>query len=669
MSRLTRLFVIASMLLAVAVEIRLAEPEWPALRWAAVLAFAAAGLAGRWLPRAVTAVVLAFGYLAPAIFTAAIGRFRLAYVVVWMAGLIGLCLAERPLRGWALPPRWKWPLATWALAVAAVWPVVALREVDFTLAVLDVRRIANTSVGVLPREAILAVVGAALTQGVGLLLFDWLHDRFRQAPGELLRRRVIWPLAAGALAACLLGTYQGFVNLRFLSGGNWPELGRAAGSMVDANAFGMIAALWACGFIALGIQARLRAGRGLAAAGSLLALTGLWASGSRSALIAVIGGAALIGAGAWRALPSRRSRTRLLAAIAAVVLLLAFAVALTPGRTSGPLRRFFTAIPAPGLDNVKGFAYALWHRNYYGAAAVLMIREHPAVGIGIGTFNMFSSDYTALAGNRAPPDNAQNWFRHQIAELGLVGSVGWILWVGLFVATLARTRGEGELRLPSLVIKGAIVGFGAISMLGVPAQSAAVTMTFWVFAFWYLRLVSPERHENGPVLPKRSEGAAWAAAVLLVAAHVGGTWAVAGRALSVPERAVRFGWNYTYGFYELERPAGATPFRWTTRRAVSVIRVEGKWLKLSVWGSHPDLAERPVAVRIWRDREPVLQLSLRDAAPVTRYVPVPEGQTRVILRVDVDRTWRPSDQGAADARELGIAVADWSFVERPSVPD
>ena len=105
MDRLTRLLVIVSMLGAAAVEATLAAPEWPALPWAAGLTFAAACLAGRWLPRVVPAAVLAFGYVAPAFFTAAIGRFRLAYVVVWVAGLLGMILSEKPLRGWALTPR------------------------------------------------------------------------------------------------------------------------------------------------------------------------------------------------------------------------------------------------------------------------------------------------------------------------------------------------------------------------------------------------------------------------------------------------------------------------------------------------------------------------------------------------------------------------------------
>lgn len=673
------------MLGAVAVETALAAPEWPELPWVVALTFAIACVAGRWLARVVPAAVLAFGYVAPAFFTAVIGRFRLAYVVVWVAGLLGLILATRPLRGWALTPRWKWPIVLWALTVAAVWPIVALRELDFSLAVLDVRHIANTAVGVLPKEAVLAVVGTALTQGVGLLFFDWLHDGFRREPIDRLERRVILPLAASAVAACLLGTYQGFVDLEFLSGGNWPSIGRAAGSMVDANSFGMIAALWVSAFVALGFQQRGRARAWLAGAAGLLALAGLWASGSRSALIAVLLAAALIVYGVWRALPSRASRLRLLAALVAAAAILAAVVAVAPGQASGPIRRLFSALPEPSVENLGSFAYALWHRNYYGAAAMLMIREHPVVGVGVGSFNMLSSDYTWLAGNRGPFDNAQNWFRHQFAELGLVGSVGWILWVILFAATLIRTRGEGDRRVPSLAIKGALVGFGAISMLGVPAQSTAVTLTFWVFAFWYLMLAvppaPPKGTEGAPAPLKGTEGApardsrpsfvpapgrlAWAAAVFLVAAYLGGTWLVATRQLSVPERAVRFGWNYAYGFYDLEQPAGAEPFRWTMGRALAVIPVERGWLKLTVWSSHPDVRERPVSVRVWRDRESVLQVTLSDATPVTRYVPVPEGRPRMILRFDVDRTWRPSDGGAADTRELGVAVADWVFVERP----
>jgi len=37
----------------------------------------------------------------------------------------------------------------------------------------------------------------------------------------------------------------------------------------------------------------------------------------------------------------------------------------------------------------------------------------------------------------------------------------------------------------------------------------------------------------------------------------------------------------------------------------------------------------------------------------------------MMLETWVDRTWRPAEFGQNDTRELGIAIADWTFVDAP----
>jgi hypothetical protein len=663
-NRVSRLFVILSVLAAAAVETWLAAREWGPLASVTAAAFVVTLVVGRFRPRLVTGGALFFSYLAPAVFTVVVGRFRLPYLLVWIAGVLGAILATEPLRGWALPARWKWPLVVWALVVSASWPIVALREIDFNPAVLGGVRLANSSAGGLPAEAVVSVATAALTQGLGLLLFDWLYARYRDQPLERFERDVVVPLAASALLACGLGTYQGFVDIGFWSGGNWPALDRAAGSMVDANAFGMIAALWGPAFVAVGLSRRGRRRWVPAIAGFALAWTGLWSSGSRSALMAGAIAFLFIVYHAYTALPSRAHRIRLLGGVTVLAAVGLSVLLLAPAEGRGPIRRLFSALPAPTVSNAQEFVRALWRRNYYGTAAVIMIREQPLAGAGVGTFTLMSPDYTHLAGSRETFDNAQNWYRHQLAELGLIGSVGWVVWVILFIGTLVRTRGEEKRYLPAGAIKGALVALGAVSMLGVPAQSTAVTLTFWVFAFWYIVLAVPRARENRTLVPPGGAAWGWVLMVVLVAAHAAVTLSAARGAMRVPQRALRIGWNYTYGFYDLERPQGGDAYRWTAKDAVTVIPAGRGRLKLTLWIAHPDASDRPVDVRVWRNGELVVQATLRDHSHLTQYVPVPEGEPRLLIRTWVSRTWRPSDHGSRDARELGIAVGDWTFVEK-----
>jgi hypothetical protein len=100
---------------------------------------------------------------------------------------------------------------------------------------------------------------------------------------------------------------------------------------------------------------------------------------------------------------------------------------------------------------------------------------------------------------------------------------------------------------------------------------------------------------------------------------------------------------------------------------VTVVDAPGPWMKLTVSVNHPDVAQKPVDVRVWRDGEEVISASLNDSRPVTEYVRVPEGHPRIVLETWVNRVLRPADFGVPDARELGLMV-QWEFVDTPAAP-
>jgi hypothetical protein len=83
---------------------------------------------------------------------------------------------------------------------------------------------------------------------------------------------------------------------------------------------------------------------------------------------------------------------------------------------------------------------------------------------------------------------------------------------------------------------------------------------------------------------------------------------------------------------------------------------------LTFWAPHPDIGERPVRVRIAIRGRLDIDVLLADSRPVTRYLHVRADEPAVMVEIWVDRTWRPSDLGGRDARALGVAVADWTFV-------
>src|SRR5438128_6397476 len=129
-------------------------------------------------------------------------------------------------------------------------------------------------------------------------------------------------------------------------------------------------------------------------------------SGSRTALLCGIFGTLLLAyelvRGKVRDETATRDSWSLLAGVAVVVLLFVVGAG-----AIGPLER----MRATG-SSVR----ELWSRGGYGTVATRMVRDYPLTGVGVGSFNWMAPDYwREMANDKLPFDNAQNWWRHQVA--------------------------------------------------------------------------------------------------------------------------------------------------------------------------------------------------------------------------------------------------------------
>jgi hypothetical protein len=84
-------------------------------------------------------------------------------------------------------------------------------------------------------------------------------------------------------------------------------------------------------------------------------------------------------------------------------------------------------------------------------------------------------------------------------------------------------------------------------------------------------------------------------------------------------------------------------------------------LKFVGWIDHPDADEHPVQVRVWADSKLVFSGDLRRSASITLDIPATPGEKHLILETWISRTWRPSDYGRGDRRQLGLSVRDWAW--------
>src|SRR5207245_4366051 len=91
-------------------------------------------------------------------------------------------------------------------------------------------------------------------------------------------------------------------------------------------------------------------------------------------------------------------------------------------------------------------------------------------------------------------DNAQNWFRHQFVEFGIVGSVGWVGWTLMFAYLIVAGRSFDRSKNSTTgIVRCLPVMFTLVSLVSMPTMSAPAAITFSVFAAWYLLLLASSR--------------------------------------------------------------------------------------------------------------------------------------------------------------------------------
>jgi len=630
----SKLLVTGWAVVALLIECYYASPGWDALRWIGPAVLVGGAVAATFDPR-VVACVAAMPYVFPALLWITAGRYHVHYTTAWLAGVLGVMLPDAIASEWHVPRPWKAALAAWAGVVCVTAPIIVLRAVDFHLELLTRGRQPEEALGGLTYQTIGWIGHVALITVLGILWFDWLCGRRE----PFVRRWVIAPLAVSVLVLALVSGYQMFVDVVALNPTVFGGMGRASGTMFDANVAGTLGAMWIGGWCLLSRRStgRLR----LAAVPFLLLWLGVWASSSRTALAAaVLISLVVLAQLGWRFVASRK------AIVVAGVLVAAVLAVLAPRMTVvGPLARLGPAFTKIGSGELWE---TLFNRNGYGAAAQHLIAMFPLFGVGVGAFH----DVATQFGASTAPDNAQNWLRHQIAELGIVGSLGWIAFMAMFAWWLLRSRRSDP---PETWIgRGILLSFTLISLVGMPGQDPAVALTFWTFGAWCV-LMMERPGEAVPVFRW-----AWAVAGLVVLLSAGGTLVYARGPLRTPTRIQHaesgLAEEYFYGFWGPETDASGE-FRWARKTATAVFAAKGHVLELSIGARDPDLARRPKPVKAWVDGRRVIDTTLTAEKPdVSATVTLPGDERRVMIETSTDRSFTPP----ADPRELAVMVR-WRF--------
>jgi hypothetical protein len=159
----------------------------------------------------------------------------------------------------------------------------------------------------------------------------------------------------------------------------------------------------------------------------------------------------------------------------------------------------------------------------------------------------------------------------------------------------------------------------------------------------------------------------WAIAAGLAVAYAGGQLVLARGPLAVVTRARHAEREYAVGTYPPESSPEIATFRWTRGNARFVWPTPTPWLVIRVWAEHPDIRTQPVRVTLNTPCGVLLDEELRTHGSISIGITLPEGQKVLDGRLSVSRTWRPSDYGSNDERELGAAIVAQSLPDPASV--
>jgi hypothetical protein len=259
----------------------------------------------------------------------------------------------------------------------------------------------------------------------------------------------------------------------------------------------------------------------------------------------------------------------------------------------------------------------------------------------------------------------------------------WSVWMAWLVLT---RRASASHRLETQTLRGLLIGIGVASVVGMPTQNPIVLLMFLYCVVRFEMLTRVDGGPGGPpplrnALPSDAPHAdalranalrrsasgttGWSLAFLIAIGYAGAHLVLARGSLKPLERAARTNRDYIIGTYPSE-PLPQGQFRWTRQRATFTLAARSRHLVLRYHVEHPDVATRPVRLRISTPCQTIVDRLFMDGSVDGQLLELPEGQSRLVFDTEVSRTWRPADFGKPDQRDLGAAV-EADFVGTPTV--
>jgi len=386
-----------------------------------------------WKPGEALVLLAAFGPLGGAL--DALTHGATSWTLPLALAFVGGDALGRALRGDRVADRWL-------IATAAAWGGVV-----------------GWSLWSLPNAGAVPGGLAALLATTGVAAYALTNEECLRQSG--LGRRVMRALMLGVAAVGALNMNRA-VEIVLRRPPSWTAITdvlpsiRVTSTFPDFNAAGALFLLLALFSLS---ALRDRSLRAAATCSAPFIMAGLWLSGSRTALILLPVGIAIL---VFRS-PAEGSRSRK-ALVVATVLVVALMVGLL----------------YPQAKTRANAATALGIRREMAWATMRMVRAHPLKGVGIGQYRSRSYPYMAtLAHSGYFQENAHNQPLQFAGELGLPGLGLFLLLVVLGAAPIARHAWRSSDPY-QLGLAAGVAGFLTASLTMHPLMISEVAISFWL---------------------------------------------------------------------------------------------------------------------------------------------------------------------------------------------
>jgi O-antigen ligase len=445
-----------------------------------------------------------------------------------------------------------------------------------------------------------------------------------------LRRGLVWALVASLTVLAVVTLvdvasqwaargYEGWFLLRYLRGE------RISVHLRDLNAAGSLYVLGGLTAAAGALLEPRQRAVWLPALVPIVPALGL--TGSRTSMLAAIGGLLLLVVAQRRWRLTRR-QIRLLLSLLGLLIVIGVA----------------TFDWEPDVRGSAGRAVDL--RSQFLETTARMFASAPVFGVGVGRYFDRSAAFmpTALRelyGN----ENAHNYFAQQFAELGLIGGLlfGWLVCALLAAGwTAVRQRAEA----PSAVVVGLFAGVGAYLLTCVTGHPLLVPEA--AFPFWIAGGALVATAGSGPSRTYRYVAAVLVVGVLLMSGVARAAASYASITQPPPEN----------GFHGVETASDGARFRWMTRHGVTYVPAGPGFVRLRLQAP-PDLtSSRPLVIETAFGGRVVDRRELPPHRWVTYDLPAANAVDAPFRRIDLwtDQQWLQETKLGQRAAQRPIAV-------------